>query len=448
MRYYIDCSYEEYSEVKELGAKWSDEHKLWYFTDENDANKFSKWLPNKSEKKIYAEDLLTLSKICKNLKISRSEVKRWLVKNGYLIDVYTVTDKGKQLGIEERLKRSGGTKLVYNEEAQEYIRRNASLFSSTGSATGLIEDEYQSPDLEYLEFKKLVLNYSDYLIIDTETTGLQEDDEVVELAILDLYGNELYHSLYEPHKEVFWAAAKKTGLTKRKLLGYPKFVDEWNKVVEIVSGKNLIAHNAEFDCRLIMQTLDRYGLNKSEGKAIFSGCIDSMELAKKYVRSSSYSLESLCKKFGIVDEQKHRATYDCLMLLKFLRALEISKSCTSAKGQQEIQNDKKNIGGRAKRKQLTEEYIKNGIKIEEIASGFGFSRYTIEKYVQELIEEERLGYDLFLDPGKERSILEIVSSLEEWDGTLTSIKERVDDSISYFDIRLAISKNNLGKKKG
>ena len=435
MRYYIECKYIEHEQVRNLGAKWDRDKRKWYFTNINDSDKFSKWLPSELSVENCAEDFKSLTAICRDLTISKNEVKSWLIKDGYLIDVYTVTAKGKQLGIEERLKRSGGTKLVYNEQAQEYIRKNAFLFSSTGSATGLIEDEYQSPDLEYLEFKKLGLNYSDYLIIDTETTGLQEDDEVVELAILDFYGNELYHSLYEPHKEVFWAAAKKTGLTKRKLLGYPKFVDEWNKVVEIVSGKNLIAHNAEFDCRLIMQTLDRYGLNKFEGKAIFSGCIDSMELAKKYVRSSSYSLENLCKKFGIIDEQKHRATYDCLMLLKFLRALETSKS------------DKKVVGGKAERKQLTEEYIKNGVNIEDIASSFGFSHSTIENYVQELIEEDRLRYDLFLDPGKEEYIMKIVSSFEKWDGSLTPIKEKAGDSISYFDIKLTLSKNNLNKKK-
>ena len=454
MRYYIDCSYEEHNEAKELGAKWDAAQRKWYFTNIEDADKFSRWLPNGLDIKIYTEDFLSLSAICKSLKISRSEVKRWLIKNGYIIDVYTATDKGKELGIEERQKRTGGTKLLYNTKAQEYIKSNASVFSLTESTitrvtrVSSIEDEYQTPNLEYMDFNKLGLNYSDYLIIDTETTGLKENDEVAELAILDFYGNELYHSLYEPQKDVFWAAAKKTGLSKRKLAGFPKFVDEWKRIVETVNGKKLIAHNAEFDCRLIMQTLDRYGLNKLEGKVLFDGCVDSMELAKKNVHSSSYSLESLCKKFGIVDEQKHRATYDCLMLLKFLRALEISKSDTNAKDQQKIQNDKKNIGGRAERKQLTEKYIKNGVKIEDIASDFGFSRNTIEKYVQELIEEGRLEYDLFLDPGKEECILEIVSSLEGWDGTLTSIKERVDDSISYFDIRLAISKNSLGKKKG
>ena len=33
-------------------------------------------------------------------------------------------------------------------------------------------------------------------------------------------------------------------------------------------------------------------------------------------------LEAICKILGIEEEQKHRATYDCLMILKMLRAIE------------------------------------------------------------------------------------------------------------------------------
>lgn len=185
-------------------------------------------------------------------------------------------------------------------------------------------DAYECPNFERIEFKKLGLNYDNYLIIDTETTGLQNDDEIVELAVVNLEGKELYHSLYKPEKSVHWEASKKTGISNKMLLNSPFFKDEWLKIKDIVEGKSLIAHNVDFDYRLVKQTLNRYGLEEEDADIVFTNCIDSIKIAKKYVDSTSYKLEELCKVLGIEEEeeQKHRATYDCLMILKMLRIIE------------------------------------------------------------------------------------------------------------------------------
>lgn len=181
-------------------------------------------------------------------------------------------------------------------------------------------DEYLN--FELIEFKKLGLNYDDYLIIDTETTGLQNDDEIVELTIINLEGKELYHSLFKPEKSVHWAASKKTGISTKMLLNSPFFKDEWLKIKDIIGEKRLIAHNVEFDYRLVKQTLKRYGLEENDADIVFTNCIDSIKIAKKYINSTSYKLEKLCKLLGIEEEQRHRATHDCLMILKMLRIIE------------------------------------------------------------------------------------------------------------------------------
>ena len=45
-RYYMNVPFAEKDEAKGLGAKWDYEEKKWYFTDQNDAYLFTKWLPS------------------------------------------------------------------------------------------------------------------------------------------------------------------------------------------------------------------------------------------------------------------------------------------------------------------------------------------------------------------------------------------------------------------
>lgn len=68
--------------------------------------------------------------------------------------------------------------------------------------------------------------------------------------------------MYEPQKEVHWAASKVSKLTKKKLVGSSKFSDEWSRTVGLIGNKKLIAHNATFDCQLIRQTWCSSGDNK------------------------------------------------------------------------------------------------------------------------------------------------------------------------------------------
>ena len=431
MRYYINCNYNERNKVKQLGALWDGKKKQWYFTNGNDAKKFAKWLPETFDYAAVEISYPTLTEICKELDIMHSCVKEWLIANGYIIDSYNLTEEGKKLGIQEETRPSGKIKLTYNEAAQQFIKDNQELIMKES-----VNGEYEDPKLSPMEFKKLGLNNTDYLIIDTETTGLQKDDEVIELAIIDFTGKEIYHSMYEPQKDVHWAASKVSKLTKKKLIGSPKFMDEWSRIVELIGNKKLIAHNASFDYQLIKQTLERYDLDKNDADKIFVGYIDSMDLAKKYISSSNYKLETLCEILGIEDEQKHRATYDCLMVLKMLRALEETDCIkTESKGLLSSSNEKK------ERLKLVERYVADGLDVESIAKNLYISKGTAENYIVELLKAGKIDATAYIN--SEEEIMNALALIGEWDGKLKSIKEMLDDRISYFEIKIVLVKNNL-----
>ena len=53
-----------------------------------------------------------------------------------------------------------------------------------------------------IDFAQDVLNNkNNYVILDTETTGLGDNDVIVQLGILDLNGNVLLDTLIKPTKE-------------------------------------------------------------------------------------------------------------------------------------------------------------------------------------------------------------------------------------------------------
>ena len=70
---------------------------------------------------------------------------------------------------------------------------------------------------------------NDFLVLDTETTGLETHDQVVELAILDENGKTLYHSLFSPDVPMNPFARRKNRISDAELAHAPKFIDEWPK---------------------------------------------------------------------------------------------------------------------------------------------------------------------------------------------------------------------------
>lgn len=73
-------------------------------------------------------------------------------------------------------------------------------------------------------------NVENYVILDVETTGLSSDDEVVELAIIDLKGNTLYNSLIKPSMAIPEEATAIHHITNDMVFSAPKLSDEFSKI--------------------------------------------------------------------------------------------------------------------------------------------------------------------------------------------------------------------------
>ena len=64
------------------------------------------------------------------------------------------------------------------------------------------------------------------IFFDTETTGLNDDDEIVELAITDERGNTLYSQRFKPTQSMSAGSSRVTGITDDMLADMPTFASE------------------------------------------------------------------------------------------------------------------------------------------------------------------------------------------------------------------------------
>lgn len=187
-----------------------------------------------------------------------------------------------------------------------------------------------------IEWSRDFLAIEEVLILDTETTGLDdEQDEIIQLGIIDLQGNILFDSFFRPAVEVTPGASAVHGLTDEDLQGAPLFSKCYNEIVTIINGRPVLIYNADFDERLFMATINRYSLPYPSWFTTEFGytgppnwyCV-MRQFARFYGEWSDYhrsytwkSLAFAADYFGLSVEAKHEATADCLATLGVVRGM-------------------------------------------------------------------------------------------------------------------------------
>lgn len=166
-----------------------------------------------------------------------------------------------------------------------------------------------------------------YAILDIETTGGQYNEEgITEIAIYKYDGHEVtdqFISLINPEKPIQPFVVKLTGINNAMLRSAPKFYDVAKRIVEITEGCIIVAHNAQFDYRILRTEFDRLGY-KFERQSLCT-----VELSQKLMpEQKSHSLGKLVRALGIPMSDRHRATGDALatvQLFKMLLAKDVEK---------------------------------------------------------------------------------------------------------------------------
>lgn len=105
------------------------------------------------------------------------------------------------------------------------------------------------------------------LYLDTETTGLDEDAEVCDIAVIDYDGVVLFETLVKPLNGIPPEATEIHGIRNEMVEDAPAFDDIAGRLLDVLRGRQLLIYNANFDLRIMKQSTaypDRFTLWKSE----------------------------------------------------------------------------------------------------------------------------------------------------------------------------------------
>lgn len=159
-----------------------------------------------------------------------------------------------------------------------------------------------------------------YAILDIETTGGKFNEEgITEIAIHKFDGHNVvdsFISLINPEKDIQPFVVNLTGINNKMLRTAPKFHEVAKRIVEITQDTVLVAHNAQFDYRILRTEFRRLGYN-FERKSLCT-----VDLSKVLLPDAeSYSLGKLVRSLGIPVSDRHRANGDALATVKLFKLL-------------------------------------------------------------------------------------------------------------------------------
>ncbi len=159
-----------------------------------------------------------------------------------------------------------------------------------------------------------------YAILDIETTGGKYNEEgITEIAIHKFDGQQVvdqFITLINPEREIQPFVVNLTGINSKMLQTAPKFHEVAKRIVEITQNTVLVAHNAQFDYRILRTEFRRLGYN-FERKTLCT-----VDLAKTLIpEAESHSLGKLVRSLGIAVSDRHRANGDALATLKLFKIL-------------------------------------------------------------------------------------------------------------------------------
>lgn len=162
----------------------------------------------------------------------------------------------------------------------------------------------------------------DFVVLDTETTGLDENAEIVEIAILDKDGKALLDTLVKPKNRIPAQASDVHGITNRDVKHAPSWEDIYPIFREVIQNKTVVIYNSKYDNRIIKQTCSLYGLPNARRKSecamlLYSNYRNSIN--KSTGNAKWHRLTDALEQCGIPKSTAHRARGDCEMTLNLLR---------------------------------------------------------------------------------------------------------------------------------
>lgn len=159
-----------------------------------------------------------------------------------------------------------------------------------------------------------------YAILDIETTGGKYNKEgITEIAIYQHNGQKVtdkFISLINPERPIQPFVEKLTGINSKMLRSAPRFFEVAKRIIEITENCLIVAHNTDFDYRILRTEFKRLGYNFERNS------LCTVSLSQQLLpEMESYKLGRLVRNLGIPISDRHRAHGDALATVKLFEIL-------------------------------------------------------------------------------------------------------------------------------
>lgn len=165
----------------------------------------------------------------------------------------------------------------------------------------------------------------DFVIIDTETTGLDTTAEIVSIAVVNAWGKVAFSSLARPYKPIdeIGKAFAVNGISNAMLKNAPLLGDVWPMAAKHIGTSTVISYNADFDCRMVVSNLglEINGPFRSQWECAMLQYAEYFGEVGTYGDFRWHRLEVACAREGVITSGLHDAANDALATYLLMEAL-------------------------------------------------------------------------------------------------------------------------------
>ena len=163
-----------------------------------------------------------------------------------------------------------------------------------------------------------------YLVLDTETTGLEEEDHIIDVGLSEIIDGriscEQFQVKIRPRKQIEENARKRHGISNESFdeyfFGY--FIDERNglsKLLHLIGNSIIFSHQALFHSNFLNKELIYWGLPtipKNQFRCSLRIFRTLIKEHNPHYNLQNISLKDCCIYYGIpiIEENLHTTTYD------------------------------------------------------------------------------------------------------------------------------------------
>lgn len=128
-----------------------------------------------------------------------------------------------------------------------------------------LEDEEDYTNLHVSEEHRNLLSFwrehlDHIVILDTETTGVDDDDEIIDIALIDGHGKILYNSLVSATIPISKRAEEIHGITNHMLVDAPSWKEVYKDIHPLLEDKIVLIYNSQFDIGKMKYLCRKYKL--------------------------------------------------------------------------------------------------------------------------------------------------------------------------------------------